>query len=301
MVSTTSARAGLPETVGTIVAYRAFVERDGYLHAVTPVEGADGKPQWQRWAPQAIVDARCDPRPGVVPHLAPAPGCRCGVNACDSLATLRRELGQGYGLAAALRGGGGHAAVSRDRLVIGVVQMWSEPLRPVQVGLTEGGGAVIRAPFARLVALAEGRNGRLGALSERYRVPVVPERHLEVHARNFYGEQLRVDQDAPGVSPIRRILCVFCDDFRSQVPWFRAFARAAGSLGLGLLRLARPLMWPLARVALRLGIRISPFAIIALILGTLIAPQFGILGRIEVGAVAMSVPILVLLMLTHRR
>jgi hypothetical protein len=152
-----------------VIGYRAWRVRGGRLCALTG-ESA------QEWLPGAIVDARCDEPGRRVPHLAPARGCGCGAYAVDSLATMQRVLGRIVGR-------------RRRDVVVGAVQMWGAPGRPVIVGELRGQpGLQMRAPHMRVVALVESR--RALRLGRELGVAVIAPEHLERHATE-HGVQLR--------------------------------------------------------------------------------------------------------------
>lgn len=142
------------------------------------------------WPLPGVVDARCGtPTGGLVPHQAPVAGCHCGAYAVDSVATLRRYLAWHRGL----------SPLRRRDVVIGAVQLWGAPGRPVVVGELRGRpGLQFRAPHARVLALAaHPRLGQLGELA----VPVVPAEGLEVLAREIGGVQLRRPACAAPAAP----------------------------------------------------------------------------------------------------
>jgi hypothetical protein len=157
------------------VGFRAFRERGGELYSLTPV--ARGR---ERWPAAGIVDAACErPMPGLVPHRAPAAGCRCGVYAVDSLATLRRTLAHFWFWW--LRAGG--------NVVIAAVLIWSSPGRRVIVGELRGTpGLQYRAPHMKVLALADSPAAR--RVAARRSVPVLALAGLELYARE-HGMQLR--------------------------------------------------------------------------------------------------------------
>jgi hypothetical protein len=165
----------------TIVAFRAFRERRGELYSLTPAAGGR-----ERWPVRGIVNAACEsPLPGQVRHLAPAAGCRCGVYAVDSLATLQRTLAHLWFWL--LRAGG--------RIVTAAVLVWSSPGRPVIVGELRGApGYQYRAPHMRVLALADSPAAR--RVAERHQMLVLPVAGLETYARE-HGVQLRPGRGEP--------------------------------------------------------------------------------------------------------
>lgn len=178
-------RPGL-RTQGPVLAFRAWNVRRGRLWS-TAAE--------QEWT-TGVADAQCPIRhPRRMPHLAPAPGCRCGIQAVDSLATLDRAmrwLDWGRKLFAGNR-------------VTGAVLIWGSPGRPVIAGeLRWGSGLQFRAPHARIVALADSRLAR--RMGKRLGVPVVPRAGLEVFAREISGgTQLRAKNPAvESPEPVRQ-------------------------------------------------------------------------------------------------
>jgi hypothetical protein len=153
-------------TSGPVVAFREFEVRRGQLFSLA------AKQAWTA----GTADARCERvHPGRMPHLAPAPGCTCGVHGVDSLATLERYLrwhdrGRLFG----------------GRRVTGAVLIWGSPGRPVLAGeLRRGSGLQFRAPHAQVVALADSRLAR--RVGKRMNVPVVSRAGLEVFAREVSG------------------------------------------------------------------------------------------------------------------
>jgi hypothetical protein len=79
--------------------------------------------------------------------------------------------------------------------VLGAVQLWGERGRPVMVGeLMDGRGLQYRAPYGRVVALADGRLAR--KIAPRLGVPLVAARALELYAREF-GDQLHSERGKP--------------------------------------------------------------------------------------------------------
>jgi hypothetical protein len=159
----------------TLVGFRIFRERRGELHSLTPAAGGR-----ERWPAGGIVNAACEqPARGQVPHLAPANGCRCGVYAVDSMATLRRTLSHFWFWR--LRAAG--------NTVTAAVQVWGSPGRPVIVGELRGApGYQYRAPHMRVLALADSPAAR--RVARRHGMPVLPAAGLEPYARE-HGTQMR--------------------------------------------------------------------------------------------------------------
>lgn len=205
----------------TLVGYRVFVIRRGELCSLTPA--ARGREQWPA---RGIVDAACEkPRRGMVPHLAPAVRCTCGVYAVDSLASARYTL----------RHFAYWRALNAGRIIIAAVQLWTSPGRPVLVGELKGTtGYQYRAPHMRILALAD--NAAARKVAAKYDVPLIPEKGLEAYARE-HGEQLRPGQPeasrAVAVQPV------------SSTP-ARAWVRRPQRVPFWLWTVACVAAWPLA-------------------------------------------------------
>lgn len=266
-----------------VVGFRAFRERDGWLESLTPDHvDASGRPVRSRWLPDATIDARCDRQPGVVPHVAPAIGCKCGVNACDSLATLQRVVG----------------SLDRRDLVIGAVQMWSGPDRRAAIDVMAGrpSGLVIRSPHARLVALAAGRAA--DRVRQRYHVEVVPLASLEPVARERGGMQLQPPAPPARLPDLQRLVDRTVQD---QSPAVRLIVHGIVCLGKLLWTVGRPIVqavgrWTVAWMRHWLP-RLVPFLVAAAVVGRWIAPDYSLVGRIEVGSVVIGLPLLALMAL----
>jgi len=142
--------------------------------------------------PSAQLEARClDP---TTRHAAPSRSCRCGLYAVDSVATAERYRRSHHGWRARLAG---------EEVVLGAVHLWSAPGRPVIVGELRGRpGFQFRAPFARIVALADSPAAR--RVGPELQVPVVRPDYLEAFAREMGGEELLPPQPRPAPAPTPR-------------------------------------------------------------------------------------------------
>jgi hypothetical protein len=212
----------IERTSAPLVAFRAWrVTRRGRFNSLVAGE---------HWPASGIAEAGClQPAPGMVSHQAPVGGCRCGLYAVDSLATLRRYLRRHLRWRPRLL----------DDVVIGAVQLWGGRGRPVIVGELRGRpGLQFRAPFGRVLALAEGPRARRAG--ELLGVPVVAADLLEAVGREYGGVQLR--------PPAATGRALQARSERSRVA-AEGLARLTVIAGRGL-RLARRHGWPLLRVLL---------------------------------------------------
>jgi hypothetical protein len=282
--ATRQAEARLSRVEQPVVGFRAFLEHDGWLESLTPDHvDASGRMVHSRWLPDAVIDARCNPQPGVVPHVAPAIGCRCGVNACDSLATLQRAIG----------------SLDRRGLVIGAVQMWSSSDRKAAIDVLHGrpSGLVIRSPYARLIAIASGRSS--DRVRDRYHVEVVPLASLEPVARERGGMQLQPPPVAGRRPDLRPLLERAVQD---QSPAVRLIVQGIVYLGELSWTFGRSTVYPIVQRIGRWtlawlrcwGPRIAIFCFAAAMVGRWVAPEFSLAGRIEVGTVVIGLPLLAL-------
>lgn len=155
-----------------IVGYRCWVAHRGRLRAAG----------WDDYWSSGVLEARCGEDH---PHQAPDRDCTCGIYVCDSQETALRYSRWRHRWRPWLRG---------EKLVFGAVQLWGGPGRPVIVGelyrdRRGRSGLQYRAPYARIIALADGPHARRAG--KALGVPVVHPDYLEAFAREVGGEQLR--------------------------------------------------------------------------------------------------------------
>ena len=206
-----------PRVTAPLVAYRVWNVQGGRLESVTNVG-------WYGVWNGSVAEAYCFSSSLGPPHEAPAKRCRCGIYAVDSLRTALSLFPN------TLRSGVG----PRDSgSVVGAVQLWGAPARPVVVGeVSDRWGLQYRAPFARVIALAADEQGLSARVGETLGVPVVPPQTLEWYARE-YGEQLH-----PRVQ-------------RTNGQWaafgMKVAAMALARLAWRLARWAAPRVWTLIR------------------------------------------------------
>jgi hypothetical protein len=168
---------------GPLVGYRCWVAERGRLRCATSDE---------LW-PGGIFEARCGDD---APHAAPEITCQCGIFGCDSHQTALRYRDHRRRWRPWLRA---------QPVVVGAVQLWGGPGRPVIVGELRPDrrgrtGLQYRAPYARIVALA--RSPHAERAGRALGVPVVESQYLEAFAREMGGVQLRppaAGEDAPAV------------------------------------------------------------------------------------------------------
>jgi hypothetical protein len=158
-------------TEAPIVGYRCWVADRGRLRSATSDD------VW----PDGVLEARCGDHGS---HEAPDPSCGCGIHVCDSPRTVQRYLERRQRW---------RPWLWRDELVVGAVQLWGSRGRPVIVGEVRTdwrgrGGLQYRAPYARIIALADGP-GRAAEIGRALGVPVVRDDYLESYARE-HGVQL---------------------------------------------------------------------------------------------------------------
>jgi hypothetical protein len=238
-----------PPTQGPIVGYRCWVADRGRLRSATSNE------YW----PGGILEARCGEKE---PHAAPEITCRCGIYVCDSHQTALRYQRQRYRWRPWLR---------TEEVVVGAVQLWGGPGRPVIVGelkpdRTGRTGLQYRAPYARIVALAKSPHAEQAART--LGVPVVAAEYLEAYAREVGGGQLRPPleggaEKAPAAGPARGVVAVLAD--RSAATLRRELGPLSWQLLCTAARGTWWLLWRLARVTWWISWRIAWLAVLALV------------------------------------
>jgi hypothetical protein len=170
------------QTTAPLVGYRMWIVSGGRLKSSVP--GAE-------WPGANVIQAQCRLQRS---HVAPAPGCTCGIYAFDSLATAGR-------FAARRRWS---RPSPRDNIVLGAVQLWGGgPGLPVIAGRLRPdwrgrSGLQYRAPYARIVALAE--SGRADRVGRELGTPVVRADYLEHYVREWFGVQLHLPAGQDRVS-----------------------------------------------------------------------------------------------------
>jgi hypothetical protein len=204
-------------TNAPIVGYRSWVADHGRLRSATSDD---------YWA-AGVNEARCGDDE---PHRAPELACCCGIHVCDSHATALRYVERRQRWRPWLWG---------DELVVGAVLLWGAPGRPVIVGELRPDrrgrtGLQYRAPYARILALADGPCA--ASAGHSLGVPVVRPDYLEAFAREVGGVQLRPPAAAAAAPRPRP-----------------ALRRRLGPLSLVALRGLGRLAWWLARWSVRIG------------------------------------------------
>jgi hypothetical protein len=198
-------------TEAPIVGYRCWVADRGRLRSATSDD------VW----PDGVLEARCGDHES---HEAPDPTCSCGIHVCDSAQTVRRYLERRQRW---------RPWLWRDELVVGAVQLWGSRERPVIVGELRPdwrgrAGLQYRAPYARIIALADGA-GRAAEIGRALGVPVVRDDYLESYARE-HGVQL------PALTSV------------SEGAW-----RRVGVVALEVARVAGPIVWHAGKLLCRLA------------------------------------------------
>ncbi len=228
-----------PPAKGPIVGYRCWVVERGRLRCATSNE------YW----PGGILEARCGENE---PHAAPEITCRCGIHGCDSHETALRYREQRHRWRPWLRA---------ENVVVGAVQMWGGPGRPVIVGelyrdRRGRSGLQYRAPYARIVALAKSPQAERAART--LGVPVVEPQYLEAFAREVGGVQLRPPTggvEGAALERAREALSGFADEL-VPLSWQTVRVLARATLWL---------LWRLARVTWWISSRIAWLTILALV------------------------------------
>ena len=238
-----------PPAQGPIVGYRCWVADRGRLRSATSNE------YW----PGGILEARCGENE---PHAAPEITCRCGIYVCDSHQTALRYQNERRRWRPWLRS---------QEVVVGAVQLWGGPGRPVIVGELEPDrqgrtGLQYRAPYARIVALARSPQAEVAA--RRLGVPVVSAEYLEAYAREVGGGQLRppveggVEKGATG-SPAHASAAILAD--RTATTLRRELGPLSWQVLCTVARATWWLLWRLARVTWWISWRIAWLAALALV------------------------------------
>jgi len=244
---------------GPLVGYRCWVAERGRLRSATSSE------YW----PGGILEARCGENE---PHAAPEITCRCGIHVCDSHQTALRYRDDRRRWRPWLRA---------ETVVVGAVQVWGGPGRPVIVGELQPDrrgrtGLQYRAPYARIVALA--KSPQAEQAGRTLGVPVVEEQYLEAYAREVGGVQLRPPAEAPAAGPTEPVRGRWARSLRSvrsvrSLPTARQAAVVlAAELGPVLwqavctfARVSWWLLWRLARVTWWISWRAAWLAALALV------------------------------------
>jgi hypothetical protein len=231
-----------PPARGPIVGYRCWVVERGRLRCAT------SKQYW----PGGILEARCDENE---PHAAPEITCRCGIHGCDSQATALRYRDHWRRW---------RPWLWTEEVVIGAVQMWGAPGRPVIVGELYPDrhgrtGLQYRAPYARIVALA--KTPRAERIGQALAVPVVEKEYLEAFAREVGGVQLRPPAGGgegaagPAASRVRDAAAGFVQEL-APLSWHTLLVLARGMWWL---------LWRVARVAWWISWRIVWLTVLAVV------------------------------------